>query len=354
MEILSEKISKVLITNKVVSGVTLANTCFFRLYPCFLFANFLSWFSNFYAIPDYAVTTNEVLSTITMTNTWVWNNFSQPPAVTTWTVCTLMAFYLSYPVILPVLQTFSSEMLQILIILMYQIQFLPFLLIKNISPNLNTFLYSHPVFKLPVLILGISTGILTLRGVEYPCTREGYLHYIFPWKMSVEILENDSNSTSTISSETASEVTDDTILAWSQITDFCSAFICFAVLYEGIRTTSVTFLPSIEEYSQLFLCHTQLLVIVGLTKDQENSYLAKMCKTRVCQFLGKFSMAIFMVHGPIIICIIFNTSLKQEHVSTEIYGAVLSILIAVLITYILEKPLYDFVSRKSRLNILEV
>ena len=29
MEILSEKISKVLITNKVVSGVTLANTCFF-------------------------------------------------------------------------------------------------------------------------------------------------------------------------------------------------------------------------------------------------------------------------------------------------------------------------------------
>ena len=65
-------------------------------------------------------------------------------------------------------------------------------------------------------------------------------------------------------------------------------------------------------------------------------------------------MAIFMVHDPVLMFIINNTNLKQEHVSTEILGAVLMILIAVLITNILEKPLSDFVSRRSKINISEV
>ena len=63
-----------------------------------------------------------------------------------------MALYLIYPILLPVLQTYSSDMLQVLIILMYQIQFLPYLLIKHIAPLMNTILYIHPVFKLPVFI----------------------------------------------------------------------------------------------------------------------------------------------------------------------------------------------------------
>ena len=65
-------------------------------------------------------------------------------------------------------------------------------------------------------------------------------------------------------------------------------------------------------------------------------------------------MAIFMVHDPVLMFMINNTNLKQEHVSTEILGAGLTILIAVLITNILEKPMYNFVSRKSKINISEV
>ena len=120
------------------------------------------------------------------------------------------------------------------------------------------------------------------------------------------------------------------------------------------RSSSKLDIPSLDESSQLFLCHIQLLVILGLTKDHEHSFLVKICKTRVCQFLGKFSMAIFMVHDPVLMFIIFNTNLKQEHLSTEILGVVLTILLAVLITNILEKPLYDFVSRRSKINISEV
>ena len=285
-----------------------------------------------------------------MSNTWIWNTFVPTPAAPTWFVSTLMAFYLLYPVLLPILQGYSSEMLRILTILMYQIQFLPYLIIKNISPNLNTILYTHPVFKLPVFIMGVSTGILTLRGVEYPYYKQGYVHYLFPWKISVPTQE----SVSELSTETELKSRSATELSWGKVTDLSSIILCLAALYECIRSSSESCIPSIDESSQLFLCHIQLLVILGLIKDHEHSFLAKICKTRICQFLGNFSMAIFMVHDPVLMFIINNTNLKQEHVSTEILGAGLTILIAVLITNILEKPMYNFVSRKSKINISEV
>ena len=56
----------------------------------------------------------------------------------------------------------------------------------------------------------------------------------------------------------------------------------------------------------------------------------------------------------VIMFIIYNTSLKQEHVSTEIFGASISLLIAVIVTHIIEKPLYNFVSRKIEINVSKV
>ena len=254
------------------------------MYPCFLLANLLSWSAEYSTGLTYFlqnVTLSEILSTLTMSNTWVWNTFVPTPAVPTWFVSTLMAFYLLYPLLLPVLQGYSSEMLQILTILMYQIQFLPYLLIKNISPNLNTILYTHPVFKLPVFIMGISASILSLRGVEYPYYKQGYLHYLFPWKISVPTQESDSelstdSSTILISSAEITEPElksrNTTELSWGKITDLSSVILFLAVLYECIRSSSESCIPSIDESSQLFLCHIQLLVILGLIKDHEHSF----------------------------------------------------------------------------------
>ena len=289
-----------------------------------------------------------------MTNTWVWDTFTSPPATPTWTVCTQMAFYLIYPVILPVLQTLSSEMLQILIILMYQIQFLPYLLIRHIAPQLNVILYIHPVFKLPVFIMGISAGLLTLRGVEYPNHKLGYIHYVYPWNISIQKEELYVLKSTLDSSSSKTKLLEAPLLPWARVTDISSLIICVTILYEGIRTSLELAIPSIEESSQLFLCHLQLLVILGISKNQDQSFLSKVCKTRICQFFGNFSMAIFMIHEPVIMFIIYNTSLKQEHVSTEIFGASISLLIAVIVTHILEKPLYNFVSRKIEINVSKV
>ena len=144
-----------------------------------------------------------------------------------------MAFYLIYPVILPVLQTFSSEMLQILIILMYQIQFLPYLLIRHIAPQLNVILYIHPVLKLPVFIMGISAGLLTLRGVEYPNHKLGNIHYVFPLNVSIQKEEVNSTKSKTLDSS-KTKLLEAPLLPWAKVADVSSLIICFTILYEGL------------------------------------------------------------------------------------------------------------------------
>ena len=290
---------------------------------------------------------SQLISTVTMTNTWVWNESmtwinleNWTPASATWTVSTLMALYLIYPLLLPVLQSYSSEMLQIIIIIMFQIQFLPYIFLQHIcSFPMTTILYVHPLFRIPVFIMGISAGLLTLRGVEYPNNKTGYLHFLFPWKIA-----NKSEEITLPSLESMTESTTNSFLSWEQITDLSSIIICLTILYEFVRTVLELNIPTIQESSQVTFSHIQLLVIIGLTKDEEQSWLAKLCQTKICQFLGKFSMAIFMLHETVMAFLLYNTSLKQEYISTVIIGSLITLLLAVIITYIIEKPIYNFVT----------
>ena len=191
--------------------------------------------------------------------------------------------------------------------------------------------------------MGISAGLLTLRGVEYPHNKTGFLHFLFPWKisnkseeMTLPFLENASTKTESTTKSSS--------LSWGQITDLSSIIICLAIIYEAVRTILELNIPTIQELSQVTFSHIQLLVILGLTKDEEQSWLAKLCRTHVCQFLGKFSMAIFMLHETVMAFLLYNTSLKQEHVSTVIFGSLITLLLAVIFTYIIEKPFYNFVT----------
>ena len=296
---------------------------------------------------------SQLISTVTMTNTWVWNESmtwinleNWTPASATWTVSTLMALYLIYQLLLPVLQSYSSEMLQILIIIMFQIQFLPYIILQYICPfPMTTILYVHPIFRIPVFIMGISAGLLTLRGEEYLHNKTGYVHFLFPWKISNKSEEITLPLLEKACTKSKTESTTNSSLSRGQITDLSSIIICLAIIYEAIRTILELNIPTIQELSQVTFSHIQLLVILGLTKDEEQSWLAKLCRTHVCQFLGKISMAIFMLHETIMAFLLYNTSLKQEYVSTVIFGTLITLLLAVIITFLIETPIYNFVSR---------
>ena len=57
--------------------------------------------------------------------------------------------------------------------------------------------------------------------------------------------------------------------------------------------------------------HIQLLVILGLTRDEGESLLSGLSTGRLGQFLGKYSMAIFMLHDPVIKILIIRVQLQQ-------------------------------------------
>ena len=59
------------------------------------------------------------------------------------------------------------------------------------------------------------------------------------------------------------------------------------------------------------MSHLQLLVILGLSKDEGESLVSRLCTSRLGQFLGRYSMAIFMLHDPVIKILIIRAQLEQ-------------------------------------------
>ena len=70
-------------------------------------------------------------------------------------------------------------------------------------------------------------------------------------------------------------------------------------------------IPFINFHTQLFFCHLQLVVIVGLTKDEGKSTLGRLCRSKFVQFLGDYSMATYMLHDSVIKIVTLHVQLEQ-------------------------------------------
>ena len=97
---------------------------------------------------------------------------------------------------------------------------------------------------------------------------------------------------------------------------------------------------------QLTACHTQLMIIVGLCMDGGRSLTARFFNTTVMQFLGRISMAYYLVHGNMILWInlCYYGPLegeKPEWATFPLWATpimmVLSVLLATLLTIFLEE-----------------
>merc|ERR1719186_2438389 len=124
-----------------------------------------------------------------MTNSWVfignkWNTF--PFEVTSWFITTLSFFYLVFPLLLPALQTLSTNQLSSLIVWLFHFQCWPFLLIMiGTGDSLFWTTTAHPIMRLPVFIMGMAAGLVRLKGKDHNFnTHRNFLHDIFPWGFS--------------------------------------------------------------------------------------------------------------------------------------------------------------------------
>ena len=59
-------------------------------------------------------------------------------------------------------------------------------------------------------------------------------------------------------------------------------------------------------------------------------------------FIGKYSMPIYLLHDPILKFFIFQVLIYQELVSTLIIAAVVTLILAIGLTKLVEEPLRKF------------
>ena len=85
------------------------------------------------------------------------------------------------------------------------------------------FVTSHPLFRLPVFIMGVAAALLTLRGVEYPQVRSGILQDIFPYIFP--------------SSGDMRSVTETNPSVWASKTDRSSLLLILVILYTTVNSS---------------------------------------------------------------------------------------------------------------------
>ena len=115
-------------------------------------------------------------------------------------------------------------------------------------------------------------------------------------------------------------------------------------LFATSNRESHTWLGPLLQSTAVF---TQLMIIVGLCLDGGKSFTARFLNTRVMQFLGRISMALYLVHMPIMdwvnICIygVFFEP-KPEYARSPLWSTPIQIIISLILasglTTLLEEP----------------
>merc|ERR1712227_1161156 len=96
------------------------------------------------------------------------------------------------------------------------------------------FATAHHLFRLPVFLMGVSAGLLTLREVEDPHHHHSTLHDIFPWGLS------SYSSSYSLSSKQETEK------SWARRTDRNSVLLISLVFYNIVRDLLLPSLPDIH------------------------------------------------------------------------------------------------------------
>ena len=122
--------------------------------------------------------------------------------------------------------------------------------------------------------------------------------------------------------------------------------------------------PSIA--MQFTACNLQLMIIVGLCFDQNQSWTSKFFNSSLMQFFGKISMALYLVHLPLIdwIKLVINGPVQWENgrIQNQVFypfycifiHLVLSLIFASILTLFLEEPVKNCLQKKQAKNDIEL
>jgi len=261
-----------------------------RIYPIYLVANLLA-LAGWQSAP---VTMLRWLLTLTMTNMWYPDpNLNPTFAFPAWTITTLSAFYITFPLLISILQPLSSQQLKGLIAILFFFQLLSALLFFNEGCNiLNELICKHPLPRLPVFVMGAAGGLIRLRCHEEPTPS------IFP---SFPFL-------------------DFSRFSWKTSVDLSFLLIL-----------SVPFLPRLHLFTILanvLFVLPQLVIIMGLTCDSGSSITSFVCRMAPLQFIGQISLEIYLLHDPVFTVAFIQFHFHQDSLITLAGSGMVTLLLS--------------------------
>ena len=256
-----------------------------------------------------------VLFTATCTNTWFSPWVNLPFYLPAWTINTFFFFYLTFPFLLSRLERLSDIQLANLVVYLFWLQLIPFGILLSIFPEYFWPLTANPLSRLPVFVMGIIAGLQNLRekdedyGFVDPNLHQSILHCLFPWGLHENYKRLPLHESQANNRKYEAQI-------WRRRVDLSTLIIILlmaiatiasslwgdqwkALSYDShLRVLSKLWIP-VNDLGQLYLVHLHLIIIVGLTRDQGSSFLSRICRTDICQYLGLISMTLYLIHYDI-------------------------------------------------------
>jgi len=149
-----------------------------------------------------------------------------------------------------------------------------------------------PVSRLPVFIMGMLAGIQELRyredpdGFLDPNVNQIFLHDWIPWGFcwTKKQLEN------------AKPTKERTERIWRRRVDLNTFLITFLIVLTIAGEVPGFWTNKLNTFGQVMLVHMMLMVIAGLARDGGRSFLGRLCRSTIVQFLGTISMTLYLLH----------------------------------------------------------
>jgi len=378
---------------------------FTRIGPLYYLTNIVCYYAYSMRGINTIITIPSIIYTVTMTNSWSMTYLVDqtiqnilPFNQQAWFITTLIPFYAVFPLILPTLQALSSSKLSSLLGILFYVQCLPIIFNNMAATNnrlLDPLFYwstgAHPLSRFPVFMMGMVAGVLRLRGTSHPVISPFILnifHDILPWHTAYQ---EDTENTSLLdlslvlivlytikwfflsfSSQLLfiyALVGGMIVLYWVWTIFRASSLITSWLCYNNqqqrwsIRVNmNMIFLITIFlmkiilhgkvrdyynwNYVGQFLCvHVMAIIIFGLTADGGRSVVGAFFRLRVSRFLGRISMAVYLLHIPVsLYCehYLYIHTYYLTHIGTTMAA---TLVISTIYTLALDEPLQNILRK---------
>ena len=313
---------------------------FARVMPLYYFDSLalgLPLFLSGYGFSDWQQYPMVLVVNILPVSTLLCNALGGPLDAPAWTICTLLCFWLVFPLLLPRVQRMTSDELvqaitkcywfQFFLILIMCFVFIPTLSFTGLTiDSLGCFFTMHPISRFPVFFMGVYAGELCMRHQDSMLPWPSTYFRFFPSSSTdtgeeyslLKLAENNSDTVEGIKVCTDSTIWKSRVTRQSATLSLL--FFLVSVCYLILQLCSIPAGVMLDFLLQGIVAFAELEIVVALTRDGGKTRISEWFRSSVGNWFGDRSMAIYLVHFPLILYVCFMANGEPIHFPRHYVG----------------------------------